>query len=116
MKFEYSFIYKTPQIFKDIPLMSDPSTVIMLEGDENFGKTFKEVYGFTDEEVVEFVTQAKWAQIREYRDSELKASDWTQGSDVPESIKNPWATYRNALRNLPQDFGNPDDVVFPEKP
>lgn len=116
MKFEYSFIYKTPQIFKDIPLMSDPSTVIMLEGDENFGKTFKEVYGFTDEEVVEFVTRAKWTQIREYRDSELKASDWTQGVDVPASIREPWTVYRDILRNLPQQFTNPDDVIFPDRP
>jgi len=116
MQFKYNFFYKTPLMLRDISLLSDPNTVVMLENDENNGKTFKEIYGFTDEEVMEFVTRAKWIQVREYRDAELKASDWTQVADVPSSIQEPWAVYRDALRNLPQQFTDPDDVIFPDKP
>jgi Phage tail assembly chaperone protein len=27
-----------------------------------------------------------------------------------------WSAYRQALRDIPQDFDNPEDVVFPEVP
>ncbi len=116
MQFQYNPIYKTPQTFNGVALMSDPSTVVMLEGDEHYGKTFKEIYEFSDNDVAEFVTQAKWVQVREYRDAELKASDWTQGADVPDNIKQPWAAYRAALRDIPTQFETPDDVVFPDRP
>jgi hypothetical protein len=38
--------------------------------------------------------------------------------DVPLTLeeKQAWADYRQALRNIPQDFATPDEVVFPEMP
>ena len=41
--------------------------------------------------------------LRNFRDKELLASDWTQGADSPldSSTKTAWATYRQALRNMP---------------
>jgi len=41
--------------------------------------------------------------LRNFRDKELLASDWTQGEDSPldSSTKTAWATYRQALRNMP---------------
>lgn len=116
MQLQYQFFYKTPVFFNGIPLMSDPSTIVQIKDDANYGKTFKEIYNFTDEDVVEFVARAKWVQIREYRNLELKESDWTQGADVPDNIKLPWATYRSTLRNIPDMFTDPDSVIFPTRP
>ncbi len=48
--------------------------------------------------------------LRRDRNQKLRMSDWTQGSDVPDAIKTPWATYRQKLRDLPantSDFNNP---------
>ena len=57
----------------------------------------------------------KWKVVRKKRDDLLIASDWTQGADVPSSIKNPWSVYRNSLRDIPiQD--NPDYIQRPNKP
>ena len=46
--------------------------------------------------------------LRNFRDKELLASDWTQGADVPSSIKNEYATYRAKLRDLPTTATKPN--------
>jgi hypothetical protein len=62
--------------------------------------------------------EAKWSAIRNIRDRKLQECDWTQLSDVSLSADaaRAWVSYRQALRNIPQDFGSPDDVVFPDPP
>jgi hypothetical protein len=54
--------------------------------------------------------------IRAERDSLLTASDWTQASDIPQATKDKWATYRQALRDIPQQEGFPDSVEWPTQP
>lgn len=39
--------------------------------------------------------------LRIERNRRLMLSDWTQGADIPDSIKVPYATYRQQLRDLP---------------
>ena len=53
--------------------------------------------------------------MREYRDKLLVESDWTQGDDVPDSIKLPYQTYRQALRDI-GGAATTADVVWPTKP
>ena len=69
-----------------------------------------------------------WQELYEKRNRRLEASDWTQVPDSPLSAekKAEWATYRQALRDIPQQF--PSDVdkettnpftapnLFPRKP
>jgi len=59
-----------------------------------------------------------WDEVRAKRDSLLAASDWTQLADAPvnASEKVAWADYRQALRDVPQDFDSPDEVIWPEAP
>ena len=59
-----------------------------------------------------------WAQVRAERDRLLTACDWTQVADAPltDADKQAWADYRQTLRDIPQDFATPDDVVWPEQP
>jgi hypothetical protein len=55
-------------------------------------------------------------KIREERDYRLTKSDWTQLPDVPVSLKNLWAPYRQALRDLTLQSGFPFNVVWPVPP
>jgi len=56
-----------------------------------------------------------WKGIRAQRDRLLAASDWTQVADAPVDSA-AWATYRQQLRDLPQNYILPDDVEWPEEP
>ena len=56
-----------------------------------------------------------WEMVRAERDRLLAASDWTQVADAPVDAA-AWAVYRQALRDVPQDFASPDDVVWPVAP
>jgi hypothetical protein len=58
---------------------------------------------------------AKWEQIKLWRNAQLAASDWTQLPDAPVD-KAAWATYRQALRDLPVQGGLADNAVFPTAP
>lgn len=57
---------------------------------------------------------SKAAQVRAARDAALKASDWTQVADAPVD-QQAWATYRQALRDLPDAEGFPN-VELPLTP
>ena len=56
-----------------------------------------------------------WEIIRSKRDRFLARSDYTQMSDWP-GDKSAWATYRQALRDIPQTYVNPEDVIWPSPP
>jgi hypothetical protein len=55
-------------------------------------------------------------QLRVERDKKLAETDWTQGADVPPSIKDAYVTYRQALRDITNTYNNPRTVVWPTKP
>lgn len=113
----YKKIYNKPYVINGIPYDFEPTLKVpVFEGDPDYGKTLKQILNLTDGQVEEIILEAKWNQIREIRDNELKNSDWTQGADVPNAIKQPWAVYRNALRNLPQQGVAPEDLDWPTKP
>lgn len=57
----------------------------------------------------------KATSVRAERDRLLTASDWTQVSDAPVD-QAAWATYRQALRDMPEQPGFPHDVAWPGKP
>jgi hypothetical protein len=59
-----------------------------------------------------------WDTVRRQRDGLLMMSDWTQLADAPldATAKQNWVNYRQSLRDLPQTFANPDDVIWPEAP
>ena len=58
---------------------------------------------------------AKWEQIRLWRNDELSLTDWTQLEDSPVD-KAAWAAYRQALRDLPAQGGKANDAEFPNAP
>jgi len=56
-----------------------------------------------------------WVRLRGRRDLLLGKTDWTQVPDAPVD-QAAWATYRQALRDLPEQTEDPRDVVWPEPP
>jgi len=55
-------------------------------------------------------------RVRVERTLRLQASDWTQGKDIADDVSTAWATYRQALRDIPAQEGFPWDVTWPEQP
>jgi Phage tail assembly chaperone protein len=66
----------------------------------------------------EYLTVTLPANLRKERNLLLAKSDWTQGADSYFSLeqKTAWATYRQALRDLPTQSGFPTDVIWPTQP
>ncbi len=56
--------------------------------------------------------------LRQARDAQLAASDWTQASDSTKPVEGAvaWATYRQELRDLPANTSDFENVVWPEAP
>ena len=56
-----------------------------------------------------------WEEIRQKRDQLIRDSDWTMipGATVDQAQ---WSAYRQILRDLPQTYSNPEDVVWPTTP
>ena len=59
--------------------------------------------------------EQKWDQIKNWRNAELARTDWTQVADAP-GDQEAWATYRQALRDLPSQGGSADEAKFPDVP
>lgn len=59
---------------------------------------------------------SKASEVRADRNTKLAASDWTQGKDIPDNISSAWATYRQALRDVPSQAGFPWTVQWPTQP
>lgn len=55
-------------------------------------------------------------EVRTQRDALLKDSDWAVLPDAPVADEQTWKDYRQALRDLPQQEGFPQEVVWPTKP
>ena len=52
------------------------------------------------------------ARLRYWRNTELARTDWTQLADAPVD-QAAWATYRQALRDLPSSNTDPREIELP---
>jgi hypothetical protein len=87
--------------------------------------TSKRNIPFTAEEEAEWdAMEAEWAagaddraaaEIRKERDVKLTSCDWTQVIDAPVD-QEAWAVYRQALRDIPDQEGFPNEVAWPTDP
>ena len=120
MTFQYNPTWDYhPIIIGDKRYDYDPSAEVPVPLDhEDHGKTVQQIVGssiITDAMLTEHKEKDTWQQMRVYRNQLLKESDWTQGDDVPDTIKLPYQTYRKALRDI-GDAATTADVVWPTKP
>lgn len=58
------------------------------------------------------------AEVRAQRDKLLAETDWTQVLDAPVSaaLQEEYRNYRQALRDVPEQPGFPEEIVWPELP
>ena len=91
----------------------------------NYHTTSEGNVPFTAEEEVQWAAeQAAWAasandrkaaEVRAERSAKLASTDWTQIADST-ADKAGWATYRQALRDVPSQAGFPWTIAWPETP
>jgi hypothetical protein len=64
--------------------------------------------------------EGEWGVVREKRNELLTASDVMIMTDrwnaMTAGEQTGWSEYRQTLRDIPQNFDDPTDVVFPETP
>ena len=106
---------------------------VVLDGPQAIPSRYQTVYRdgveqingqwFTKWSVAEMDDEAKAAAdaqqaeaVRSGRNNLLKDSDWSQGKDIPDAVSQPWAVYRQALRDVPSQVGFPWDVQWPAQP
>ncbi|CAK3136811.1 Phage tail protein [Vibrio crassostreae] len=89
----------------------------------HFSSDFNDVEEYLQSSPVPYVdnnalTDIGWDDIRLKRVRLIATTDWTQTSDAPLSNekKEEFVNYRKLLRDIPQSYAHPDDVVWPEKP
>ena len=71
----------------------------------------------TDQDVADTqyeTTESKEARVREMRDDFLAKTDWWATSD--RTMTQAEIDYRQALRDVPQQTGFPENVTWPTKP
>ena len=64
---------------------------------------------------IDYRLENQWFTIREIRNQLLAECDWTQLSDIPQTIKDLWSTYRQELREITNQ-SNPFNIEWPVKP
>jgi hypothetical protein len=69
-----------------------------------------------DAELEIMAQELPWNIVRVERDALLKDSDHVMLADFPLEDKSDWEAYRQELRDIPQDYDDTDDVVYPEEP
>ena len=112
-------------------IINDAGADVVLEGPQAQPTRYQTAYRdgveqidgqwFTKYSVADMDDEAKAAKdaeqaksVRQQRDDKLKALDWTQGKDIPDSISGPAAIVRQALRDVPSQAGFPWEVTWPE--
>ena len=70
-----------------------------------------------DDAKATYQTAEKWKNIRSERDALLSDTDWivTKAKETGTNIATNWKTYRQALRDVPEQT-DPDDITWPTKP
>lgn len=61
-------------------------------------------------------TEQKEMNIRNQRMFLLSKTDWSQLPDVSQLVKDKWLSYRQSLRDITDQEGYPDSVIWPIAP
>jgi len=64
--------------------------------------------------VTEEPEESKGINIRRTRTTKLAATDWRALSDT--TMSSEWTTYRQALRDIPEQAGFPNTITWPTEP
>lgn len=77
----------------------------------------KDMIPISKEEASELASSPlTWTDIKIKRDCLLKDCDWSDLPNTPVKNKPAWLRYRQQLRDLPQQYNTPQEVIWPDKP
>ena len=117
----FHYVYDTPPEYDWITQRLVKGEVEAIENSPYFQYPYT-IEELTEEEIAinrEKKRQLDWIPFREQRDQLLKESDWTQISDyalISEEERVLWEEYRQLLRDLPETYPDPADIVWPTHP
>jgi hypothetical protein len=57
-----------------------------------------------------------WMEVRRERDAMLRDSDKVMLPDYPLEDKSEYESFRQELRDIPQTYDDPDEVIYPSEP
>lgn len=86
------------------------------EYDQNTQKIYwnSETFSFIVEDISD---EDLWREIRIKRNRLLSECDWTMVADSPEDLNfREWEMYRQRLRDIPNNYQNPKEVIWPISP
>lgn len=111
----YPVIQTMPDTFKErFEVLNEPTLEI---GDGVVYATYTK-RDKTEEEMVATI-RTEWEPIRKERNQLLADTDYITMADrwstLSDEEKQAWSTYRQALRDIPQTFDLPWNVMFPNK-
>ena len=98
-----------------------PTHIVVLPDDSVFWSQIPEgkALDFDDDDLpflIDYVEPPKTESIvRSLRDELLNSSDFTQLADSPANAI-AWEEYRESLRDVPEQVGFPEDVIWPVEP
>ena len=113
--------FETPEGYVEIedaippPYPSDHTKILREKTPEQIDGVWTRIWAIEDvtEEELQFRIQRKSDEVRKKRNQLLSETDWTQLPDAPVD-GSLWATYRQELRDIPEQEGFPWQVQWPE--
>jgi hypothetical protein len=99
-------------MFKKVVGEDADGVAIISSDPQDFGVTWQQIQEIMPTVLADF----KMEMLRAERNERLAASDWSQSPDIPEATRILWQPYRQALRDVPQNYTSLDDVIWPTKP
>lgn len=109
------------QLYKiaEIPQFNEETQKLFFLSDPILKNNFVYAFEIIDKSEEE-INNEKWQKIRTLRNELLSESDievvidkWQSYTDEQ---KNAWINYRRILREIPQEYSNPNNIVWPDKP
>ena len=69
-------------------------------------------------EVARLIAEQPAKEARAKRDRLLIESDWVtiRATDMGDPVPTEWQTYRQALRDIPEQTGFPEEIEWPQEP
>lgn len=102
----------------DLIALDNSYSKIECPSDQETVKYIKVIDGICIAETQADIDYELFVALRKSRNEILASCDWTQANDSPLSAskRTEWATYRQALRDLPSNTIDPSQPVWPVKP
>lgn len=114
-KQQINLVVKFAEIDEELNFTADPTDSVE-HGRILFEQAVNKKYGEIAEPDLSAELEKEKILVRMKRNQLLSVSDWTQSLDIPQTTRERYASYRQALRDVPQQEGFPQQVIWPDLP